>query len=287
MITISGAIVPLKHHPYPAPHTPMQSFGDAQPISPSEQWFALSIGNSRLHWAQFMGNDLQRIWDTPHLSDTEVQQFLTTQFAQQPRLYIASVVPQQSQLWQAYVLAHVITLEQLPLQGLYPTLGIDRALAVWGAIDTVGSPVLVIDAGTALTFTGAAGDRLVGGAILPGLGLQFHTLNQSTAALPDVSAATLAGQHPLPHRWALNTADAIASGIIYTLLAGLQAFVDDWWQQFPDSPILLRGGDSDRLHSYLTAYAPALANQITVEPNLIFWGIRRARSGESGVRNQK
>jgi len=27
---------------------------------------------------------------------------------------------------------HVITLEQVPLQGVYPTLGIDRALAVWG-----------------------------------------------------------------------------------------------------------------------------------------------------------
>ncbi|MBW4582142.1 MAG: pantothenate kinase [Tildeniella nuda ZEHNDER 1965/U140] len=253
--------------------------GDAQPTS-SEQWFALSIGNSRLHWAQFMGRDMQRTWDTPHLSETDVQQLLATRFIQKPSLYIASVVPQQSQLWQEYPSAHVITLEQVPLQGLYPTLGIDRALAVWGAIATVGSPVLVIDAGTALTFTGAAGDRLVGGAILPGLGLQFHTLNQATAALPDVGAASLAVQHLLPPRWATNTADAIASGILYTLLAGLQAFIDDWWQQFPASKVMLRGGDSDRLYSYLTAHAPALARRVTVEPHLIFWGMRKVRSGE-------
>lgn len=252
----------------------MQPSGEAQTGSSSEQWFALSIGNSRLHWAQFTGNDIQHTWDTPHLSATDVQQLLATQFAQKPSLYIASVVPQQSQLWQAYPLARVITLEQVPLQGLYPTLGIDRALAVWGAIDTIGSPVLVIDAGTALTLTGAASDRLVGGAILPGLGLQFHTLNQATAALPDVGAASLAGQHPLPPRWAMNTADAIASGILYTLLAGLQAFVEDWWQQFPSSKVMLRGGDSDRLYGYLTAYAPALARQIVVEPHLIFWGMR-------------
>ena len=260
----------------------MQPFGAAPAISSSKPWFALSIGNSRLHWAQFTGNDLQRTWDTPHLSHRDVQELLATQFSQKNSLYLASVVPQQTQLWHAYPAARVITLEHVPLQGLYPTLGIDRALAVWGAIDTVGSPVLVIDAGTALTFTGAAGDEtagdcLIGGAILPGLGLQFHTLNQATAALPDVSAATLADQQPLPPRWALNTTDAIASGILYTLLAGLHAFVDDWWQQFPDSKILLRGGDGDQLHSYLTAYAPALASQITIEPNLIFWGMRSVK----------
>ena len=252
----------------------MLPFGDTQAVSSSESWLALSIGNSRLHWAQFTSHGLQRTWATPHLSDADVQQLLDTQLIQKNSLYIASVVPQQSQLWQAYPSARVITLEQVPLQALYPTLGIDRALAVWGAIDMVGSPVLVIDAGTALTFTGAAGDRLVGGAILPGLGLQCHTLNQATAALPDMSRATPAGQPPLPPRWALGTADAIASGILYTLLAGLQTFVDDWWQMFPGSPIMLRGGDSERLHGYLTAYAPALASQITIEPNLIFWGMR-------------
>ncbi|PSB23773.1 pantothenate kinase [Stenomitos frigidus] len=254
----------------------MQPIGHAPAISSSDSWLALSIGNSRLHWAQFTGNDLQHTWNTPHFSATDAQQCLASLTPNAP-LYIASVVPQQSQLWQAYPSAHVITLEQVLLQGLYPTLGIDRALAVWGAIDTVGSPVLLIDAGTALTLTGAAGDRLVGGAILPGLRLQFQSLNQATAALPDMGTANLTVQHPLPPRWAANTADAIASGILYTLLAGLQAFVDDWWQQFPDSPVMLRGGDSDRLHSYLTAYAPALARQITIEPNLIFWGMRKVR----------
>ena len=257
----------------------MQPIAAPPVISPSEPWLALSIGNSRLHWAQFTGDALQRTWNTPHLSATDVQSFLAS-LPEKPCLLIASVVPQQSQLWQTYPFAQVIMLEQIPLQGLYPTLGIDRALAVWGAIDIVGIPVLVIDAGTALTFTGAArdaaGDRLVGGAILPGLGLQLQTLNQSTAALPDVSASVTV-QHPLPPRWATNTTDAIASGILYTLLAGLQAFVNDWWQQFPDSPVMLRGGDSDRLYRYLTAYAPTIANQMTVEPNLIFWGMRSVK----------
>ena len=38
---------------------------------------------------------------------------------------------------------------------MYPTLGIDRALALYSAGSTFRFPVLVIDAGTALRFTGA------------------------------------------------------------------------------------------------------------------------------------
>jgi type III pantothenate kinase len=68
-------------------------------------------------------------------------------------LYLASVVPSQTALWQTYPDVHIITLDQVPLQGVYPTLGIDRALALWGAGETWGWPMLVIDAGTALTLT--------------------------------------------------------------------------------------------------------------------------------------
>ncbi len=262
-------------------------------MSCSDRWLALSIGNSRLHWAEFNGNNLQQTWDTPHLSAADVQQLIATQFtksafhpslhdnadgAHMP-LWIASVVSQQSLLWQKYGAATFITLEQVPLAGLYPTLGIDRALAALGAIVIMRSPVLVIDAGTALTFTGMDGTQLIGGAILPGLGLQFQTLQQATAALPNalpVSEERVTPQR-LPPRWALNTTDAIASGIIYTLLAGLQAFVTDWWQQFPASPVLLTGGDRDRLYAYLTATMPAMASKLTVEPHLIFWGMRSVR----------
>lgn len=279
----------------------MQLSDEANDLSYSDHWLALSIGNSRLHWAQFSGNNLQQTWYTPHLSKADVQQLIANQFVTQcivesvpdPSLYreaandahaslwIASVMPQQSQLWQDYPAAHFMTLEHVPLIGLYPTLGVDRALAVLGAIAIVGRPVLVIDAGTALTFTGADSNQFMGGAILPGLGLQFHALQQATAALPNAlphgGAENRASQHLLPPRWALNTADAIASGIIYTLLAGLREFVNAWWQEFPGSPVFLRGGDSAHLYAYLTASLPEMASKITIEPHLIFLGMRALR----------
>lgn len=79
-------------------------------------------------------------------------------------LVLASVVPSQTLLWQAYPQVQVLTLDHIPLGGTYPTLGIDRALALWGVGSTWGWPALSIDAGTSLTFTGAtAAASLVGG----------------------------------------------------------------------------------------------------------------------------
>lgn len=237
-------------------------------------WTALVIGNSRLHWAEFSGDRLQKIWDTPHINQEQ------TEFWQNRELWIASVVPSQNQFWQAHPRAHFISLEQVPLQGLYPTLGIDRALALWGAIQTVGSPVLVIDSGTALTFTGVDRDRLIGGAILPGLKLQFQALSQGTAALPALHSSFAILNSPFPHRWALTTEAAIASGILHTVVAGLHSFIHNWRQTYPTSAVVLTGGDSDRLYGYLQALHPNIASSVEVNLQLAFKGIQALRQNQ-------
>lgn len=256
-------------------------------------WLALMIGNSRLHWAWFVDTRLKHTWNTDYLPVETVEEIIQhwasgvmpseilppsliaspSNPPQQLPLYLASVVPTQTKLWQAYPTAVVITLEQLPLQGLYPTLGIDRALALLGAGETLGYPVLVIDAGTALTFTGAdAHKQLIGGAILPGVRLQFQSLAQGTAALPAVQLPT-----QLPPRWAKQTSSAIESGIIYTVLASIQNFIADWQCQFPESHIVLTGGDSAVLLTYLQHQFPQLATQLIFDPDIIFAGIKTMR----------
>ena len=186
----------------------------------NEHWLALMMGNSRLHWAWFVGDPLQQAWDSNHLPAATVEQLIqrwasgilpkeilppllvsqALDTSRQLPLYLASVTPDHAKVWQAYPATKIITLEQVPLLGLYPTLGIDRALAVFGAGETLGYPVLVMDAGTALTFTGANSHyQLVGGAILPGLKLQLQSLAKNTAALPEIQLPT-----QLPRRWALQ-----------------------------------------------------------------------------------
>jgi type III pantothenate kinase len=256
-----------------------------------QDWLSLAIGNSRLHWAWFQGDELRLTWDTAHFDAATIQWLILSQFnfkAQKlatvplprwphpPDLWIASVVPAQTPFWQQYRHSHTLTLADIPLQlqgqpiaPAYPTLGLDRALALWGAIQTHGSPVLVIDGGTALTLTGADADKsLVGGAIFPGVRSLFQTLKQSTAALPFLESAA-----PMPDRWGTNTPDAIQSGVVHMLTAGLESFINDWQQRYPDSPIVLTGGDAALLQSWLSAHAPATLTRIAIDPHLLFAGI--------------
>jgi type III pantothenate kinase len=242
-------------------------------------WLALMAGNSRLHWGWFKHHSLIDTWDTPHISNRVKprqlpQLFFPTNFIQQGLLdipvYLASVVFHQSNCWQNYEQINLINLQDVKLTNLYPTMGIDRALAIWAAIATYHQACLVIDGGTALTFTGADQQgNLIGGAILPGLRSLLRNLKQSTAALPEVNLPDV-----LPPRWALDTETAIASGILYTAIAGVHSYLVDWRQQFPDSKVIFTGGDGEILWWFLQQEFPELAPQIIVDPNLIFQGMR-------------
>ncbi len=272
--------------------------------SKTEIRIALAIGNSHLHWGLFDGQTLQETWDTQHLSVDAISQLsedertkflvqtaigpieqkyaqkllsLSTnpepadhsadQFVVLP-LILASVVPDQTALWQSYPNVRIITLDKLPIKGLYPTLGIDRALALLGAGTQLGWPALVIDAGTALTFTGADVNRhLIGGAILPGLGLQLSSLGQKTAGLP---IATL--PYNLPQRWVTDTETAIQSGVVHGVVSAVNDFVEDWLRLFPNSKIVVTGGDRTLLLKYLTSTFPDTAATIIETSEAIFWG---------------
>lgn len=243
-------------------------------------WLGLVIGNSRLHWAWFEAETLQTTWNTPHLSEkinsvTSLNQNLLERYhnitkTDPPTIYLASVVPLQTALWQNFPHLRQITLNDIPLQNIYPTLGIDRALAIYGAGETYHYPCLVIDAGTALTFTGVDDSKtLIGGAILAGLRSQFNALHQQTAALPQLTVPC-----NLPPLWALNTSEAISSGIIHTLIAGILYYINDWLKQYPHSSITLTGGDSQIIFQHLKALSPQIATKILVDCNLSFWGMQ-------------
>ncbi|WP_299402076.1 pantothenate kinase [Acaryochloris sp. IP29b_bin.148] len=255
-------------------------------------WIGLSIGNSRLHWFYYQGSQLDRTWDTPHVGTpidqaparwAEWQQH-SPAFADHPvshplpALWIVSVVSSQTLFWQTYPQAKVLSHADIPLQQPYPTFGLDRALALWAAGTLYQWPVLVIDAGTAMTYTGATSPaHCVGGAILPGLGLQLRSLNQATSDLPAVALPP-----QLPKRWALETPSAIQSGILHTLIAGMTDFIQAWLDEYPTSKIVITGGDAAMLHRYLAgqpATAPLMEGLI-LDPLLPGRGLQRLRQLE-------
>jgi type III pantothenate kinase len=242
-------------------------------------WLALVAGNSRLHWGWFKHHSLVSTWDTPHLGNRVKprqlpQLFFPANFIRQGLLdvpvYLASVVSHQTNCWQDYEQINLINLLAIKLTNLYSTIGIDRALTAWGALATYQQPCLVIDGGTALTFTGVDQQgKLIGGAILPGLRSLLGNLKEKTAALPEVKLP-----NSLPPRWGLNTETAIASGILYTAIAGVSSYIVDWLKHFPDSAIIFTGGDGELLWQFLHQQFPDLAAKAMVDPALVFKGMR-------------
>ncbi|MGL5942100.1 MAG: pantothenate kinase [Waterburya sp.] len=244
-----------------------------------DNWLALVIGNSRLHWAWFKHELLIETWDTQHLSFAVESHYLPPEFLShnlieqyltQIPVYLASVASPQTKLWQNYAKLNLVSLQDIDLKNIYPTFGLDRALAVSGAIAIYNEACLVIDGGTALTFTGVDKNKhLQGGAIVPGLYSQLITLKQKTAELPKINLPDI-----LPPRWALDTEQAIASGIIYTAIAGINSYILDWLQRFPNSQVIFTGGDAKLLSKYLHLQFPAIAKRTIIDQNLIFWGIK-------------
>jgi type III pantothenate kinase len=235
-------------------------------------WLALAIGNSRLHWGWFDGDRPREFFYTPHLSEplsiARLRSILpfTLDYSGIP-LVIASVVPPQTELCLACPESRTLALKDVPLEGLYPTLGIDRALVALATGDKYGFPCLAIDAGTALTFTAIDGERrFAGGAILPGIGLQSRSLAGGTAALPAIALP-----EELPPLWGKDTAGAIASGILHATIAAIDRFTRDWRELYPTGAIAITGGDALRISRFLTTLGKTGA--IVRDDTLLFRGI--------------
>lgn len=242
-------------------------------------WLALAAGNSRLHWAWFRQHMLIETWNTPHINNTVRPYQLPPLFLCRNLIkrgwnnlpvYLASVVSHQTDIWHKYCNLTSISLKDIKLTNTYATMGVDRALAIWGAIANYNQTCLVIDGGTAMTFTGVDNQgKLMGGAISPGLRSQLLTLTQKTSALPEIQLPDT-----LPPRWALDTEQAIASGIIYTAIAGIHSYITNWRQQFPDSQVIFTGGDANLLSQYLHQQFPDFTEKTIVDHDLVFQGIR-------------
>ena len=238
------------------------------------KYLAIAIGNTRIKAVVFTCDRQiveQYAYAHEQLSNLE------TKLAERDFAYIAiaSVVPELITIWHHLPQAKIIETSDVPLQGLYNTMGCDRALAAFGAGEIYGYPVLIIDAGTAINLTGIDADKkLVGGAIVAGLRSQFACLFQNTSALPHLPIPDA-----LPMRWANDTASSIQGGIAHILLAGLQAYIDDWRSQFPNSKVIITGGDGEHLMKW------GLKVDI-IDQNLIFWGIWACHEFQSKALSQ-
>jgi type III pantothenate kinase len=134
------------------------------------------------------------------------------------------------------------------------TLGSDRIAAVAGAYKLFPrADILIIDAGTALTFEFLTEGCYKGGTISPGLRMRFKALNKFTARLPLVSPSS---DFTFPGK---NTSDAITGGVITGMTYEINEYIRTFENKHTNYKVILTGGDSeflkDKLNHHLT-YMP-------------------------------
>ncbi len=130
----------------------------------------------------------------------------------------------------------------VPIRNLYKTpetLGMDRLAAVVGAnYVSPGKDLLVIDAGTALTyeFIDAEG-RYWGGNISPGIYTRFKALNACCDKLPLVEKK---GDMP---EFGYSTETAIRAGVVKGMEYEIAGYIRNMQKKYPDLLVFLTGGD--------------------------------------------
>jgi type III pantothenate kinase len=143
------------------------------------------------------------------------------------------------------------------------SLGTDRLVNCFAAVEKYGAPCIVCSLGTATTFDVVSGDRtLIGGVIAPGMQMMANALHQNTAQLPSVKIekpGSLLGN---------STLGSIQSGIFYGHLAIVEWMIHKMRKQSgPHTNVIATGG-----------FASLIAENTTiidsVDENLLLDGLR-------------
>ncbi len=162
-------------------------------------------------------------------------------------------------------LIHILTPQsRLPINNGYETpetLGTDRIAAAAGAYKIYpDSEVLIIDAGTAITYDFLSGNNYKGGNISPGLNMRFRALNKFTSKLPLIKPDS---EVSFPGR---NTADAIRTGVITGMVYEINEYIRTFEKIHPDAKVILTGGDG-------LFFKDKIGKQIIYMPDIVMDGL--------------
>ena len=232
----------------------------------------IDIGNSRVKWAVF---DQQQLVHTKiseeELSPENIDDFMT-QYGVPQKVILSTVRPYPEKI-NDYLHRKVIRFVRLdhqtpvPIKNCYltpRTLGLDRLAAAVGAIDRFpGHNLLIIDAGTAITFDViTASNEFLGGNISPGMTMRFQALHHYTRQLPLLQPSdelSLIGT---------TTSTAIINGIQNGILFEVETYINQLKEKFGQLKTIITGGDSKRIANHLN-------KNVYLDMNLTAKGLNR------------
>ena len=238
----------------------------------------LLIDNSNTRTKFMIGNENELFpWigfiNTPEVSPETITEVLENQTWD--AVLLCSVVPQKAQVIEN-------TLDQLvsrPFKKLTPSsnlgiginypmpsqIGADRLANAIAANALYGSPCIVIDFGTAVTFDIIVDEKYQGGVIAPGLGAMTDYLANKTALLPKI---TLTEPDSAIGK---STEKAMDIGAVYGYRGLVREIITELCKEMKSAPtVICTGGDGELITSGL----PDLIHHY--HPSITLEGIRIA-----------
>lgn len=148
------------------------------------------------------------------------------------------------------------------IKGIPEGYGADRLAADYGAFaqDAV-NPILVIDAGTCITYDLFDADgTVVGGVISPGVQLRLKAMHDHTALLPLIEA------EPEAPLYGMNTKDCLLAGAVMGAQFEIIGYIRELQHQYPNLHVFLTGGNEFDIPSDITC-------QVTHDRYLVLRGL--------------
>ena len=222
---------------------------------PDAPAIVIDIGNSNTKVATWHKNNLKTVLSTPTgdlgaFSEAYVAH-RTSSKAAPAATVIGSVVPSTlAQVFERVALIQekdpLVISETLPLPldvavKDAKAVGVDRVCQAAAAYDRIKTGCTVVSFGTAVTVDLVDDEGVfLGGAILPGIGLQIRSLHEHTAQLPEVEA----GVPELPY--GTDTREAIQTGVCRGIAGAVRGIVEDYATHLNRWPqAVATGGDAE------------------------------------------
>ena len=140
------------------------------------------------------------------------------------------------------------------------SLGTDRLVNAFAAVEKYGVPAIVCSFGTATTIDVIDKDRVfLGGMIAPGIRTSAEALKLNTAKLPEISIE-------VPEKLIGNsTASAILSGIVFGHAAMIEGLIDRFKKELGERPIVIATGGFASLIGQMTAVLDKIDPDLTLD----------------------
>lgn len=141
-------------------------------------------------------------------------------------------------------------------------MGADRIAAIVGAkMMQPDSPLLIVDAGTCITYEFIDNEGYyLGGNIAPGVGIRMKAMHEHTALLPLVDSK---GETPIV---GYDTDTAMRCGVLHGVRYEIEGYVKQWMKVFPKLTVFMTGGDG-------MTFDNDIKEKIHIEPELVAKGL--------------